>query len=173
MTKLDLEQANALAEGLTNRDLSFDAVPEAPSLQQLLEYSTSKGGETRLPARTDLDPLEIRHLLPDLLIFDVVEGGADFRVRLVGTGVVEAFGFDGTGKLLSTLFKPVVSNEAVLLYQVALGWARPMIARSTMHYWRHKDHISYESLFLPLAGDSVNVDKLLIGFSFRLGTPRS
>lgn len=168
---LSREQAEAAAAQLIDGDIGFDEVPAAPSLRLLLDYWNGKRIAGCLPARADLDPLEIRHLLPDLLIFDLVDGGADFRVRLVGTGVVEAFGFDGTGKLLSTLFKPVVSNEALRLYRLAAEWGAPMVLRATMHYWRHRDHIAYECLHLPLATDGATVDKLLMGFSFRFRSP--
>lgn len=61
-------------------------------LRELLEYWRSKRGSRLMPARADIDPIEIPTLLPIIGLVDVLDGGARFRFRLLGTEVVDAAG---------------------------------------------------------------------------------
>jgi hypothetical protein len=58
-------------------------------------------GARALPSRADLDPADIRDLLPVTQLLDVIEGGADFRYRLIGTQVDALNGGFYTGRRLS------------------------------------------------------------------------
>lgn len=49
-----------------------------------------------LPDRVALNPAEVRHLLPNMMIFDLSDPAA-VRFRLVGTAITERYGFDPTG----------------------------------------------------------------------------
>ena len=48
---------------------------EPPRLQRLYEYWRSKVRDRRLPARADIDPLDIPDLLSNLVLIDVVGEG--------------------------------------------------------------------------------------------------
>jgi hypothetical protein len=63
----------------------------------LYEYWRGKaaGG---LPARTAIDPVEMKPVLAKLMLIEVAEGR--FRYRLVGTEVVADAGYDFTGRFL-------------------------------------------------------------------------
>ena len=69
-------------------------------LRALFGYWREKRGDGTMPARADLDPLEIPTLLPIVGLVDVLDGGARFRYRLVGTEIVDVDGHDATGRFL-------------------------------------------------------------------------
>jgi hypothetical protein len=71
-----------------------------PLLRQLYEYWDSKRAGRAMPARSDLDPIEIPDLLRHLILLDITHDPLRFRVRLYGTGVAELRGHDLTGRFL-------------------------------------------------------------------------
>ncbi|MCK5268758.1 MAG: PAS domain-containing protein [Spirochaetes bacterium] len=61
----------------------------------------SKCSEAVLPTRSQINPNEIKHILPHIAMMDVIDDGKDFRVRLIGSEVQRYLGRDCTGELLS------------------------------------------------------------------------
>jgi hypothetical protein len=57
--------------------------------------------ERRWPTRADISPRAVKQCLRVIHMYDVVEEGADFRARLVGTAVYPRLIEDQTGKLIS------------------------------------------------------------------------
>jgi hypothetical protein len=60
-------------------------------------------GSKSMPRRRDIDPSEIPRLLPYVQLVETTEDGG-FRYRLIGTGLVEAFGHDYTGQYVDEQF---------------------------------------------------------------------
>lgn len=56
-----------------------------------------------VPMRADLDPTELRDLLPNILIAEVLRDPLRFRYRLVGTRIVEFNSLDFTGLYLGSI----------------------------------------------------------------------
>jgi len=56
---------------------------------EALTYWESKRSGRRMPARADIDPGEIRLLLPHVILLDVAHDPLDFRYRLIGTVIEE------------------------------------------------------------------------------------
>jgi hypothetical protein len=77
--------------------------PPNPILKQAFAYWDGRRNRTPMPARRDLDPLDIPHLLPWLMLTDVLRNPLDFRYRLIGTGIVARSRRDFTGARLSEL----------------------------------------------------------------------
>jgi len=74
------------------------------ALQDALAYWEGKRAGRRMPARRDLDPvLEVPHLLPWIILADVLRDPLDFRYRLIGSGVVDRSRRNYTGKRFSEL----------------------------------------------------------------------
>ncbi len=81
-----------------NPDLS-----DNPRFLDLKAYWDRKRGARAMPMRADIDPLELRKHMGSLVLVDVLPGMTDFRMRLIGTRIAEAYGRESTGKLLSSL----------------------------------------------------------------------
>lgn len=56
-----------------------------------------------MPLRADLNPTDLRDLLPNIIIIEVEQQPMRFRYRLVGTRVVEFNKMDFTGRHLGTI----------------------------------------------------------------------
>jgi hypothetical protein len=82
-------------------DFHFLDAPIHPDVKRLLAYWNEKRGDRSMPVRADIVPSEIVSILPNIVIYDVVDDGQDFRVRIFGTALVELIGEERTGKLVS------------------------------------------------------------------------
>lgn len=69
-----------------------------PRIRRAYEYWDSKRNGRRMPARADIDPSEIKDLLPGILLINVLHDPLHMSYRLVGTDEVEARGYDPTGQ---------------------------------------------------------------------------
>lgn len=125
-----------------------------------------------MPSRTEIAPKDIKHALRTIHIYDVVDGGTDFRVRLVGTGVFPGLEADQTGRLLSEHPDPGVRLRfAVALKHVVqtVEPARSLSLRKTGDLLRDAHT---EGLWLPL-GDGDRVEHVLAQSSLKTIAPDS
>ena len=88
------------AKKITDEPQIIEA-PEHPSVIELHAYLERLRGGREMADRADIKPSEIARLLPHMIIAEAIDGGADFRVRLFGTRLVELLGEERTGKLFS------------------------------------------------------------------------
>ena len=136
--------------------------PRSPVLLELLRYWQSKSRGGLLPARADLDPLELRALLPNIYLIDVLSGEAAdtwrFRIRLLGERHVDVYGPGLVGKVIDDIFPPAVAAEFNRLYAAVVRRRMPVINHGKVSWLRNKEFLEYEGLHAPLAGDGRNID---------------
>ena len=131
-------------------------LPFAP-LQQLLAYWTEKRGPRRCPDKSDIGPVDLRALLPDILLYDAAPDDGQFRYRLVGTRATRMIGREARG-----LTQPEVHGnptDPALLREIARTQAEyAWIARAFMGGFRlsrlavpQRDHVQFARLTLPLS----------------------
>ena len=137
-----------------------------PKLNALYSYWLSKCGNRPMPARPDIDPVEIPDLLPSLLLMDTAEELANFRFRLFGTELCKQFGEDRTGMNIGD-FRVRIDNQE----QVFAGdWN--VYAERRPDYFPdrtlsvEKDFIRYSRVLLPLSPDGATVNMILGGIEF-------
>ncbi|MES1989967.1 MAG: PAS domain-containing protein [Pseudomonadota bacterium] len=82
-------------------DFRFLSAPAHPMTARLVAYWHEKCQGRPRPERSDIVPRDILQLLPNTVIYDVLDGGADFRVRVFGTALVELVGEERTGMRVS------------------------------------------------------------------------
>jgi hypothetical protein len=76
----------------------------SPRIRRLHDYwSARRTAERIVPLRADLDPADLRELLPQLIILEVEQNPIRFRYRLVGTRVVDFNKLEFTGRYLGTV----------------------------------------------------------------------
>jgi len=83
------------------RDLSELESPRIPRFQSYWE--ARRPTQHRIPLRSELNPTELRELLPNIVILEVEQNPIRFRYRLVGTRVVEFNRQDFTGLYLGAI----------------------------------------------------------------------
>lgn len=132
-------------------------------LRQLYDYWDGKRGTRVMPARGDLDPVDIPALLPNLILVDVERGGQiRYRFRLYGTEVCAIRGMDLTGHYIDEENITALRNPAIESYERILAEPQPVYER---HRFQPDDRNVgyYHRLVLPL-GEGNEVRMLLIGF---------
>src|SRR3546814_945976 len=92
--------------GSTRQKITRSDQIESARIRELFAYWQDKRRGDLLPRRADIDPVEIPRLMPYVLIADIEHAPFRVRFRLVGTKVVEATGFEFTGKYLDEITLP-------------------------------------------------------------------
>jgi hypothetical protein len=133
-----------------------------PRLQKLYASWLAKRGGRRFPARADFDPIELRFILGNLILVDVVgKEKPEFRIRLHGSNLVARHGYELTGKMLSEL--PIDEQRK----RAQQTFAAVVTSREPLH--GHRDQMfgnkwqPYETLILPLSSNDDDIDVLLVG----------
>jgi hypothetical protein len=135
---------------------------KSEALKALEAYWRSKKHGDALPARRDIDPWEMRAFLSRVFLITVTQNPVRFWFRLVGTGVVEDYGEDMTGRYVDEIDLDDVQEQILDDYKCAVTAARPIYSR--MDYVKDDGrHLSYERLLLPLSSDGRTVDMLVGG----------
>lgn len=136
----------------------------SPTLSRLYDYWRSKCKDGTLPARRDIDPLEMPYALGWIVLLEVIDGGADFRFRLYGSKVRDFTKYDWTGRRWLELESQAWREDG---YARLLSVVRSGLPRSSLRYieWEHRSY-AFESLILPLAADGRTVDQMMVGMVF-------
>jgi hypothetical protein len=136
-----------------------------PNTIALYNYWLAKCGNRSMPARADIDPVEMpRQLLPGISIVDVVADERRYVYRLVGTEDVEVRGHDPTGKSVLEGFFGPSPEDALDCYDKVVETRAPLLDPTPFTAPSGK-WINEETLFLPLSDDGENVNKILV-FSY-------
>jgi hypothetical protein len=135
-----------------------------PAFARLHDYWLGKCKSGQLPARTDIDPLELpRDLLPGIALLEV-EAQPDkthrYRIRLFGSALAAMTGADETGRYYDETVPP--AGYAVLRQHLdqAVSEARPMFFASPSAA-PGRGFLYFGRFGLPLASDGRQVDMIL------------
>ncbi len=137
-----------------------------PRFRRLAAYLASKAPPGKLAGRRHIDPLEIPDLLPHLMLVDVVPqetGPPRFRLRLVGTEVVEIQGSDKTGQYVEDVLTAEEGGEIRRGYDEIVRSRKPQYRSGTVAT-PGRQHVGYERVAFPLATDGEHVDMLVFVF---------
>ncbi len=154
--------------GLADDDLKFLDAPEHPGIAALAAYWEQKRGARPLADRADIQPSEIVPLLPHITICEVTNGGADFRVRIFGTALVELVGEERTGKFLSEFGKncnpptkaSLVQGRWLEVHQRACQSRGPVFATGRMSS-SARPYIVWHAVACPLTTGDHEITQML------------
>ena len=134
-----------------------------PDLVFALEYWRAKKGNRLAPTRSEIDPVEIKQLLPRIMLATVTRRGEEppeFQYRLSGTGICNIHGQEMTGQGPLDL-QPQEFGELVHAhYLEALDRKTPMAHAIALQSGDKSG--AYARIILPLSNDGKLVDMLLI-----------
>tara|TARA_B100000676_G_scaffold299808_1_gene344614 strand:+ start:1427 stop:1786 length:360 start_codon:yes stop_codon:yes gene_type:complete len=112
-----------------------------------------------MPSRRDFDVIEFKQWMGNLGVLDVIDGGADFYYRLLGTKIVALYGYELTGKYVSVL--PEVVRDAVLKEYRHLIECRAPVCIERRHVIPARHYTRVIKLLLPLSSDGEAIDQIL------------
>jgi hypothetical protein len=115
----------------------LDALPASasPSLFSLLQFWSDAADSGGVPSRDLLDAFALRPWLGHISIYQAVDSGDDFRIRLEGTAIVAITGEDWTGRRASEVDAKYGCHIADFMREVART-RRPMV--HTMHVFQNE-----------------------------------
>lgn len=130
------------------------------------DYWRSKCGARALPRRRDIDPTEIRRLLPNIQITEWVDGGKRIRYCLVGTAIVEAYGAELTGKYFDEVFSGERLRFIEANYRTMCNEKKPVLV-SNRYYSARNVELFCNRMIMPLSDNGVDINKCFSAMSFR------
>ena len=135
--------------------------------EELFAYWASRRSGGKLPARRDLQPGDIKRLLPTLSLIDVDRAPLDFRIRLAGTGLYDVYGREITGRGLADVYNSAAADYWRVELGKVVAEGRPAVGVHSLA-WRGASHLSLLWMRLPLAANGRDVD-MILGFDAVLG----
>jgi len=142
------------------------AVERNPTLRRLYYYWLDARGDQPWPDRRAIDPADLKEILPNLAIIEILGAPANrrFRYRLVGTAIVSVYGTNPTGKFIDEITAGAYRDFLLGLLREVATAGRALYAASAFQL--DTTGLSAERLFLPLAvGDGV-VRQIIVSHTF-------
>lgn len=147
----------------------FSAQLTHPDHRQMFDYWRGKFVGAVPPSRVAIDPIEIPPaILPWLILYTVhwVSDQPRFQFRLVGTGIVQRYNRDSTGKYFEEVYDGDKLPGQVAAFAAVARQCRPAYAQLRLPV-PGRDFIPYERLLLPLAGAEGKVEAILAVMAFK------
>ncbi len=127
---------------------------ESPLVRELDGYWHGKLAGRAFPAKSDIDPAEIKRLLPNIFIAEIEQREPlRVRYRLTGTELVRFNEFDLTGKFLDqSVFETTLFGDLVDQYRRLIETGHPLYGIGEYES-RDKSIVPYDWAKFPL-GDA-------------------
>lgn len=137
--------------------LSADQLDD-PRLRDLLTLWEHEGPQ---PGLVMIDPINLRFLLGNIVVFVVEPEPLRFRYRLFGTNIVQRIGFDMTGRYADELPEPTTRrNVCTFLEKI---WRERRAYRARSHRLINDEPWLTEALGLPLFDEAGAITAILAG----------
>ena len=129
-------------------------------LQWWLGKCSSHTPNRDIPDRDDLDPAELKPLLPNILVSDVEHDPFRIRYRLVGTRAREATGFNIVGRYLDELLPTDPDEPWMDDYRLAYQTRRPVLGVSSIRT-ASGEIFTYEYGLFPLRKGGAAIEQFV------------
>jgi hypothetical protein len=136
---------------------------QTPTRDAYAAWQTARA--TRLmPSRADMSPRVMRKFLSFVALVEVLDGGEDFRFRVVGDGIATQQKLPLAGKNIADVDKMVPGFGQFLkgIYKRTLKRREALAYRGTYMRTADRHPFNYETLVLPLGDDGETVDHILV-----------
>jgi hypothetical protein len=152
---------------MTSQQIDIDAVRAAiidPLLRRLYDYWLERRSLRPMPSRSDIDPVDMRFMLGNILLADVLAAPRRFHIRLHGTNLVHRAGYELTGKMLEQLPDEDFRARARECFTTVVETRRPAHSRRSRTLSGRPQ--PFEAVILPLSRTAPHVDMLLVGLRY-------
>ena len=142
------------------------------TLRAALTIWTDRRGARSVPKKGDMSPRDMRTFLRDVMLFDVLDSGRNFRCRVMGDGAVVAWGASFQ-RMNRTDMNSVQAGMGDVFARVLRACARrqgPIVTRGIL--WRAQfDECDQETLFPPFSSKDGSIDQVLCVGSYKARQP--
>lgn len=139
---------------------------QSPTLQRLHREWESRRRGRLMPARADFDPVDLKYVLGNLSLIEVMRDPLRFHVRLHASNVAARVGFDLTGKPLDAIPDPHYRKLA-WDHCIAVVERRQPVLELRDRVMTDNICLHCEVLALPLGDDGHTVDRIMSAFVWR------
>ena len=150
-----------MPEGLLTFDPDQPPPFHSPRCAALLQYWNQKRGTRPMPSRVEIDPAELKPLLPHIMMLTAEHAPFRVRYRLVGTEIVRFAKFDFTGRYADALnFQDDDGADWTDFYRASAEARRPALG---LTYWTVEGTLRrwIEFLICPLSSDGNVIDRFI------------
>ena len=134
-------------------------------LQGLYRYWLGKLDGGAMPARADIDPIEMKAWLGNLLLVEFPEDRMQYRIRLDGVNIVQFYGNTRQGKGVEVMTAEEERSVVLPQYFTVLDAKLPAYFEARFQTSEGIPTVQYK-LLLPLSDDGVRVNMVLAGLYF-------
>ncbi|MBI1261363.1 MAG: PAS domain-containing protein [Rhizobiales bacterium] len=146
---------------LTEADEAIRAQLIVPEQRELFDYWCARCVADRFPRRADISPADLRKILPNLSLMDVLEEEPlRLRVRLAGTRLREYYGIETTGRLFDEFDLGEQRDYWNEAYREVVEAGRPAQGVVPLVPW-NQPHVYQFWLRLPLVDDAGRIVMVL------------
>lgn len=138
-----------------------DSIILHPALKAFFRYWRGLSRHGALPQRRDIDPVDLRQLLPHLYLIDAQATPDELRYRLAGSLIVQAFGFEPGGLTRADIRARHVQAERQGEFDRTSAETHRIITDRIVAYTHDhmtsytKDYLAYARLNLPISEDGL------------------
>jgi len=129
------------------------------ALNRMYRYWRERCKDRLFPSRHDIDPLEFKYVLGNIMLLEVQYDPIRFLVRVHGSNMVERARYDMTGKTIDQLPSSEYRDYVLERCHQLLRDRKPIALVSERvldeRMWR------YEVLWLPFSDDGERIDRLM------------
>jgi hypothetical protein len=140
--------------------------PRHSRLKRIHDYWIEKRGSRGAPSRADINPVEIKSVLPDIMIWNVETGRGQYTIRLVGENIVRFVGHNNTGQSATVGMPDEAASTMIRVLDQVVETRAPHFRAGKAFWHREKNYRDFEACYLPLSADGSNVDMILGGAVF-------
>ena len=145
----------------------MDEVTSRSLLQSAYDYWNQKRGDRPMPARRDLDPVDIPRLLPFIILVDVLScDPLDLRYRLIGTAVRDRIRIDLTHQRLQDIPGQGAGSVVWETRARCVETCAPVYDEQTPYVGPSEYVRRVRQVHLPLSSDGRKVDMILTVVDF-------
>lgn len=138
-------------------NFSVEDIPWAEG-RFLFDLWQKKSKNGKLPARSDFNPIELKSILPNIVLMDVRQNPLNISFRLMGSFITNIIKENHTGKNLQNIPS---TQEGMIRLTWLIEQKKPYFLCKIIPEWAPVDYRDYNTIALPLAVDGSNVDMIM------------
>ncbi|WP_421707992.1 PAS domain-containing protein [Algihabitans sp.] len=134
-----------------------------PVLRKIYAYWSQRSAGRWAPARSEIDPVDLGPLLPYIALVEPLDGGRDYRLRLIGEHILQGYRFAPVPRLLSDIKDQTAQDVMRAQYKRLARERRALRLGPQFSGMPEREHVVTEHIDLPLSTDGLKVDMILAG----------
>lgn len=145
---------------MDSKPVGHDVVPETrhPLVRGFRDLWDGKLAGRRIPGRVDFPIEDLEPWFGHVIIMDVIDGGRDFRYRMIGTGITRFLNRDYSGRFVSECDYGGGRDKVIDTFRRPVVDGTPIFRSGHVIWAGDKTWRTYDSVHCPLASDGETTD---------------